>query len=78
MFKSSDIAYWKPSDFNKISLILRIGYNLCFTCLFRFLKSLRKRNRFDLCLGCAKDGDPHPESFYLSRATSRTKRSNSF
>ena len=66
MFKSSDIAYLKPSNFNNISLVLSIGYGLGFNCLFKVIKSLRKHNRFFLGLGCAKDGDRHSESFDFS------------
>ena len=73
MFKASDLAYWKPSFFYNILLILGIGYDLRFDCLFRFIKSLRKHTRFDLVLGCAKDGDLHSESFALSSTTIRTK-----
>ena len=78
MFKSSDVAYWKPSNFNNISLVLGIGYYQRFNWLFRFLKSLRKLTWFDLYLGCAKDGVPHYKSFALSSTTIRTKRSNCF
>ena len=47
-------------------------------CLFKFLKSIRKRTPFDVGLGCEKDGAPHSESFATSRTHSRTKRSTSF
>ena len=39
MFKPSDVAYLKSSNFNNISFILGIGYGLIFTCLFRFLNA---------------------------------------
>ena len=42
MFKSIDISYFKPSHFNNISLILGIWYVLCFNCLVKFLKLIRK------------------------------------
>ena len=35
-------------------------------------------NKFELGLGCAKDGANNSESFYISRTTSRTKLSTSF
>ena len=63
MFKSSDAAYWEPSYFNNVSLILGVGYGLHCNCFLRFIKSLRRRTQFDLGLGCAKDGDPHSEFF---------------
>ena len=66
MFKLSDVAYWKPSDFNNI-------YNF----LFIFIKSLRERTRFDLGLGYAKYGDTHYESLAISRTPSSIKRSTS-
>ena len=59
-------------------MIFGIGYGFRFTCLFKFLKSLRKRTRFDLGLGYAKDGAPHSESFATSRTPNRTRRSTSF
>ena len=73
MFKSSDITYLKPSGFNYFSLILRIGYSLFFSCLFKFLKSLRKCTCFALRLVCERYGAPHSELFYLLRNPSRTK-----
>ena len=78
IFKSSDVAYWKPSNFNNISLIFGIGYGFCFIFLFRFLKSLGKRKQFDLGLGWVKDGAPHSESFDTTRNPSITTRSTSF
>ena len=86
MFKSSDVAilfppsslYWKPSNFNKISLIFGIGYGFRFNCSFRLLYSHRKRTIFDLGLSWTKYGDPHFESFATSSNPSGTKRSNSF
>ena len=78
IFKSSDLAYWRPSNFNNIALIFGIGYGFCFNCLFRFLKSLRKRTQFDLGLGLAKDGAPHYESYVTSRNPNRNKGSTSF
>ena len=78
IFKSSDVTYWKPSNFNNISLIFGIGYGFRFNCLFTFLKSLRKRTQFDFGLDCAKDWAPHSESFDTSRTPSRTNRSTSF
>ena len=59
-------------------MILGIGYDLRFNCLFIFLKSLRKRTQFELGLGCAMYEAPHSESLALSRTTSRTKRSTYF
>ena len=44
--------------------------------MFRFLKSLIKRTQFGL--GCSKDGAPCSDSFAISRAPIRTKRSTSF
>ena len=76
IFASSDVAYLKPSNLNNISLVLCIGYGLRFNFIFKFLKSLIKRNRFVLGLGCAKDGAPHSGSFALSRNPSRTKHSD--
>ena len=73
MFRSSDAAYLKHSNINKISLILDIGYDLRFNYLFIFLKSLRKRTQSVLSLGCEKYGAPHYESFSLSRNPSWTK-----
>ena len=78
MFKSADIAYLKPSNFNNILLIFGIGSSFHFNCLFRFLKSLRKIARFDLGLGCVKDRNPHSESFATSRNPISTNRSTSF
>ena len=78
MFKLSGVSYWKPYTFNNISFIFGIGYCFWFNCLFKFLNSLRKYTRFDLGLGCAKDGAPHSESFATSRNTSRNKLSTSF
>ena len=67
----------KPSNLNNISFIFGIGYGFLFNCLFRFLKSLGKRTRFYLGLGCAKDGAPHSESFTTSVTHTRTKRPTS-
>ena len=78
MFKSSDVAYWKSSNLNNISFIFDIWYGFCYNCLFWFIKSLKKHTQFDLGLGCAKDGDPHSESFYISRTLSKTKNLTSF
>ena len=78
MFKSSYLAYWKPYNFNNISLTFGIGYGFRFNCLFIFLKSFLKLTRFYSVLGCAKDGDPHSESFDTSRTPNKTKRSTSF
>ena len=61
IFKSSDVAYWKPSNFNNISFIFGIGCGFRFNFLFRFLNSIRKHNRFYLGLGCANDEDPNYE-----------------
>ena len=72
-FKPSEKAYWKPSKFNNISLILGIGYGFCFNCLFRLLNSLRKQTRFDLGLGWAKYEARHSESFSNSKTPNRTK-----
>ena len=72
------VAYWKPFNFNNISLIIGIGYGFHFNYLFRFLKSLIRILLFNLGLGCAKYGDPHSESFYTSRTPNRTKFSTSF
>ena len=44
-----------------------------FSCLFRFLKSIRERSKFDLGLDWAKDGAPHSESFDTLRTPSRTE-----
>ena len=78
VFKSSDVAYLKPYNFNRISFILGIVCGLCFNCLFRFLKSLRKHTRFYLGLGYSKDGADHFELLARSRNPSRNKRSTSF
>ena len=78
MFKSSDVVYWKPYNFNIISLISGVGYYLRFNYLYRFLKSLRKCTQFDLGLVCAKDGYPHSKLFSTSRDLSYTKHSTSF
>ena len=59
-------------------MVLGIGYCLRFNFLFRFLKSIIKRTRFDLVLACAKDGAPHSELLGSSRNHSSTKRSTSF
>ena len=78
MFKSSDVVYWKPFNFNNISFIFGVGYAFCLNCLFIFLKSIRKRTWLDLFLGCMKYWDPHSESFATSRDPSRNKFSTSF
>ena len=78
MFKSSDVSYWKTYNFNTISLIFGMGYGFCFNCLYRFLESLRKRTRFYLGLGCAKDVYPYPESIATSSIHSRDKCPTSF
>ena len=78
MFKSSGVAYWKPSNFNNITLILGIGYGLRLNYLSIFLSSLRKYTQFDLGLGCAKDGATHSGSFTSSRTYSRNKCPTSF
>ena len=78
IFKSSDVAYWKPPNFNKNSFNFGIGYSFCFNCFFKFLKSIRKRTQFDLGLGCVKDGAPRYESFSTPRNHIGTKRSTSF
>ena len=78
MFKSSDIAYWKNSNLNKILLILGIGCGLCFNCLFRFIKSLIKHTQFDLALVYLKDEDPYHESFDMSRTISLTQNPTPF
>ena len=75
MFKSSNVAYWKPSNFDNISLIFDIRYGLWFNCLFGYLKSLRKCTWFDLGLGCAKDGYHHSESLARSSTHNRNKHS---
>ena len=72
------MAYLKPSNFNTILFILGTGCGLCFNCLFRFLKSLRKPTWFYLGLGYSKDGATHSESLGSSRTPSRTNRSTSF
>ena len=41
MFKSSYVAYLKPSDFNNIWYIFSILYSLRFNCLFKFLNSIK-------------------------------------
>ena len=74
MFKSSDVSYRKPSNFNIISLILGIGYGFRFNYLFGLIKSLIKRTILVLVLDCVKDGDTHYELLDLSRTPSRTKR----
>ena len=58
-------------------MVFGIGYGFLFNFLFRFLKLLRRRNRFDLGLGCANNLVPHYESFATSRTPSTTKRSTS-
>ena len=77
MFKRTEVAYWKTSNFNNISLILGIGYGLRFNCLFMFLRTLIKRTWVDLGLGCAKHGAPYSDFFALSRNPSRNKCSTS-
>ena len=78
IFKSSELAYWRPSQFNNISLVSGIGYGFRLNCLFRFLRSLRKRTRFDLGLGWEKDGATHSESFATLRNPSINIRSTYF
>ena len=78
MFRSIDVAYWKPSNLNKISLIFGIWHGLCFNYLFGFLKSIINHNRFALGLGCAKYRDPYSELFAFWWNISRNKRSTSF
>ena len=78
MFESSDVAYLKPSGFNKISLMLGICYGLCFNCLFVLIKSFIKDTRFVLVLGFVKDGAPHFGLLTLSGNPSSNKRSTSF
>ena len=53
-----------------------IGFR--YNCLFRFLKSVRKRTRFDIGLAWVKDGAPHSESFTTSKNTNKIERSTSF
>ena len=77
IFKSSDVTYWKTSNFNNISLIFGIGF-FRFNCLFKFLNSLSKSALFDLGLCRAKYGYPHSELFSTSRTPSKTRRSTSF
>ena len=78
IFKSSDVAYLKPSSFYNIPLILGIGYGLRFLWLFKFLNPLIKRTGFVLDLGCTKDGSTLSESFEFLITPSGTKRSTSF
>ena len=44
-------------------MTLGIVYALCFNCLFKFLKSLRKSTQFVLGLVCVKYGATHSDSF---------------
>ena len=78
IFKSSNVAYRKTSNFNNMSFILGIGYGYCFNCLFKFLKSIRKLTRLDLGLGRAKYGAPHSVSFATFSTPSINKCSASF
>ena len=78
ILKSSDVAYWETSNFNKILLILWIIYGLGFNCLFRLLKLLIKVTQFYLGLYREKYGATLSELVDLSRYPSRTKRSTYF
>ena len=77
MFKSSDVAYWKPSNLNNISFIFIIGYGFQFNFLFIFLKLLSIHTQFGLGFGFAKYGAPHSESFETSSNPISTKHSTS-
>ena len=63
-----------------VSLKQKVGirYGKKILCLFKFIKSLRKRTQLVLCLGCAKYGAYHYESFHLLRTPSGKKCSTSF
>ena len=78
IFKSRDLAYWKPSTFNNTSFIFGIGYGFRFNCLFIFLRSLRKRTWFDLGLRWEQNWTPHYESFSTLRTHNMTKYSTFF
>ena len=78
IFKSRELSYLKPTNFNNILLILGNGYGLCFHGLFRLIKLLIKCTLFYLGLGFANYGDPYSESLSRSRTPSTTKLSTSF
>ena len=59
-------------------MILGIGYDLLFNCLFKFSKVTYKTTRFVLCLSCDNYWAPQYESFAPSRNHIRNKRSTSF
>ena len=62
MFKSSEVAYLKPSNFNDKSCILGIGKGFLLSLLLSSLKSEMKR-AVPLFLGIIKVGETHLELF---------------
>ena len=58
MFKSSDIAYLNPSNFNSISRIFGMGQGLRFNCLFKSRKSFKNLTWLVFAFSWTTEGDP--------------------
>ena len=66
MFRSSDMANLKPSDFSIISRIFGMGWGLCFNCIFKCRKFLRNCTQwFFLPLVVEKMELPIPIHFHV-------------
>ena len=62
MFKSSDVAYLKPSSFSSKSCIFGSGYGLRLMCLFSSLKSVNIWIE-ESFFGITNVGAPHSDLF---------------
>jgi hypothetical protein len=64
MFKSSDVAYRNPSNFNNMSCIFGIGYGFLLIRLFNSLKSVIDLSVVSF-LGTVNAGKAHSDLFTL-------------
>ena len=77
MFKSKEVLYSKPSNFNNKSSILGIGNDLLLMCVFSSIKSDMNLT-VPFFLGIIKVGAAHSELLISFKTPIFTKRSTSF